>query len=78
MVRPFTRQPYARWYRRCPVKILMPWRNLGNPGVQIGRFYADVFARPGALPGLFVSTGRCRRWITVRLSPFTLAVKKEG
>lgn len=49
------------------IRLLMPWNNLGCLGVQVGRFYADIYTRPWARwprLGLFVSTGRRRWWIT--------------
>jgi hypothetical protein len=65
MRRPFaTRDPYPQWYRRLPIAVFMPWRNLGNPGLRLGRLYLDLFATsdwPGR--GLFINTGRARYWV---------------
>lgn len=41
---PFTtRDPYPTWYRRLPVKVLMPWRNLGCLGVHFFFVYFDFY-----------------------------------
>lgn len=38
-----TRDPYPSWYRRSPVAVFMPWRNLGCLGVKCFGLYADVY-----------------------------------
>lgn len=41
--RPFTRAPYPTWYRRSPIAIFMPWRNLGCLGIRVWEVYSDVY-----------------------------------
>lgn len=64
--RPFTRNPYPAWYRKLPIVVFLPWRNLGCLGIRIGPFYMDVFRTYRWFPfGLFVSTPKLRAWITL-------------
>ena len=45
MHRPFTREPYPKWYKRLPIVIYLPWRNLGCLGFKFFGFYFDIYYR---------------------------------
>ena len=38
-----SREPYPRWYRRAPVAIFLPWRNLGCLGLRMFFLYIDAY-----------------------------------
>lgn len=67
------REPYPTWYRRFPVGVYMPWRNLGCLGFKAGRYYVDLYSRQERrwlgwrrfIPGMFWTNGRERRWFSL-------------
>lgn len=64
VARPFSRDPYAKWYRNLPICLYLPWRNLGCLGLKVGPFYADLSRRPGHIFPLLYANLRGRRyWI---------------
>lgn len=57
----WSREPYPWWYRRMPIAVYMPWRNLGCLGFKLFGLYVDVF-RAWRFPyvGIFVSIYKWR------------------
>lgn len=55
-------------------RIYFPWHNLGCIGVQIGRFYADVYLSSRGFPwfAVFINTGNKKYWISRN------GIRKEG
>lgn len=39
----WSREPYPWWYRRLPVAVMMPWRNLGCLGFKMFGIYIDFY-----------------------------------
>jgi hypothetical protein len=61
MNKPFTREPYPSWYRRMPIAVYLPWRNLGCLGLRFFFVYIDGY-RTWHLPwfGIYVNIGGWR------------------